>query len=312
MIHVRDLLKRVTWNRPDLSESRGEALALWAIRETVRSVCRETGLAIEIQTALPLLAETHNSAIASAGNEVLKVLRVEVANLPGEVGANPAQYLGVFDATNGNITPAYSGITKVQTGNSTSFPTHGFFICSAAGGVDVDSVTTAWQEGDIIQANGAQWVQIKSDNWRTIDINSKQAIEKWNDHPQARRGFPLMAAQMADTLYWYPPTSQDAAYRLTLSVVPNLLNWTATPAPTVNDMDAIPLPVEAETTIVAGASEMMCSAPGPMMDMKKAMVFKADYIRGLSGLKAVALLGNHRAWLQPPNILGRDANWRIS
>lgn len=312
-IKVRDLLARVLMLRPDVREKNGDEFGLWAIQEAVRTVCRTTGLMIIEQDVAPLYANTHSTALFASGYEVYRAVGVSCANLPG-TEANPTTYLGTFSGSDGSVNPSYGDVDTIVDGNASSVPTNGFFICSEAGSLQVDNITQVWEQwdkGDVILSDGLYWKQYKKDAFSTVGITSRAAVEHWFNCNQSPRNFPAHTAQDNGSLYWYPPTRYDTAVRIALSVVPNLIDWSAQDNPNSTDIDDINLPIEAESVILDGALETMFRVPhsDPKMTlafMKQADMYRMRFKKGMTGLRAAALIGQSgSSWYSPSNFAGR-------
>ena len=318
-LKTQSFLARIMMYRPDLIGEEGTQFGIWAIQETVRTICRRAaGLNVDQQPVSILPANSHSITISSINNEITTLQRVRVADIPG-TDVNPSQYLGTFDSTTGAITPTYGAITSITALNAGSFPLYSFFLCSAAGGpLLVDNVNVyAWSVGDVIYCNGTSWLQVRLDQFVTLNINSKKMLDFYYDRNQESRELPTSCAREGNQLYFYAPTRYTTAFQMDVSVVPNLMNWNlSTPQPV--ELDDIPLPVEAEGAIIAGALEMLFRAPYRGSDktttkqnMMMAEKYGREFKRELTNLRSIGSFGQSGpAFYNPGNWTGRQPTFR--
>lgn len=315
-IRIRDLLARVMIYRPDLRE-KCEETGMWALQESVRNVCRTTGLCVVDLGVMKLTANTHKYKLNMPLHEISMLKNIAVADLPG-TQVYPTKYMGEFSAYDGVGTSA-----TVADGTANTLNTNEFMICNVAGVLDVDNVpNTTWEVGDIVLSDGTNWHQYKADEFISVGVTSKRSMDHWKSHNQAKRGLPISVSQEGNDLYFYPPSTYDTAMKVSCSVVPNLINWNSmTPiaipvesatVPQPIDMIELPLPVEAENAILYGALEIIFRIPKPDGTLDKIHYAQAEkygkmHLMEMSGLRAMALLGSSgAAWYVPSNFTGRS------
>ena len=307
---TRLLLPRVKIYREDVNESH----CLFAIQEAVREICRYSGLAIEHQYPIPLLANTHLTTIQPYNNNnLLRVIKITAPHLPGST-LLPTQYLGTFDPGNGNIFPAFipptgPSITTITSSNYNLFPTNGFFTSTGSGKYIISSVinplglTTPWNTGDVIIANTGEWNQYKTDDFIAMIKLPKPNIDNTIYRPQGGRSWPTTFAQEGNSIFWYSPPQFDTMVQITLSYVPT------------GEITTIPLPVDAEDVIVDGAIATIFRLPGEGKDFKMSEFYDIKFKKGLTKMRAMGLYGySGVGWYVPGNIVGRSSRWipRIS
>jgi hypothetical protein len=188
---------------------------------------------------------------------------VRICNIP-----TGAEYHGTWDANANNpvMDPAASG-------NNTYF-----YIVSTAGTTTVDGVSS-WAIGDVIYSNGTKWSKYDLQGYYTIVPANKKATDEWRNTPQEPQNFPQQWAQEDNKVYFYARPKGDTAVEITLSYIPS------------GEIDTIPIPVEAEDTIVAGALSTVLLMPGQNQDKAIAQKFDVEFKKGLANLRAVGLLG---------------------
>jgi hypothetical protein len=308
--------------RPDLQKEKGDYFGLWALEETIREVCRYSGLCIQDAGVSPLYANTHYIPLVWANSEVYKAVYVTVANLPG-TDSHPTIYYGSFDASTGVCTPISGSPFTIVSLNANTQTINRFFICSKAGTILVDGITKPFELGDLIYTDGTHWQQNKRDTFQLVPITSKMAIDTYYTKSQSGRATPESCAQEGINLHFYQPPKYDIAYSISFSIVPNLLNHTTDPSATSVAMEEVPLPIEAESVVIAGAKAMLYEVPmqGQWQDPKLmrqfaglAEKYSLEYKRLLSGLRAEALVGQSgSAIFSPANFTGRSyrqTSWR--
>jgi hypothetical protein len=302
-------------NRSDIKQEKGEGFGLWALEETIRTVCRRTGLCKRYTSVLPLYANTHSVAISYQDAEVLAVNKVIVASLPGN-DAHPTTYCGTFNATTGTATPVVGSPFTIITGNAPSHTTYGFYICSTAGTLLVDNIKQAFAVGDLIYSTGSAWQQWLQDAFMTLGCSAKTVFDKYFNQSQVGRNVPGNYATEDGQLFFYPPPKYDTAYSFLISIVPNLLDYSTNPYTAAIIMEDVPLPVIAEDAIIAGAKAMLYEIPAsaalenPKMIAQyanRAEAYKKEFERLMGGLRSAALIGESgSAYYYPASFTGRN------
>lgn len=286
---IRSLYDKVGRLRPDIATKDAAQLGVY-LNDAVRRICRETGLAREVQLPVVLPGGADRFTLsASTGNDILRVVRVRIA----ATGTNGA-YLGTWDA-NANV-PALT---------STPSALGSFYIVTTAGATTLNGITP-WAVGDVVLSNGTAWTQIPLNAYHTIPTGNKPTYEQVYDVPQMAKslgGAAFRWAQEGQFLYLYPRPAYDMAVELTLSVVPN------------TDVTNIPLPNEALDCIVALARYEAMMHPfdkdpsneNSDMAMRHADRFKKEFMALLSELRGVAETGYTGSAVYDPGT--QEAGW---
>ena len=321
-IRIRDLLARTLMYRPDLAQSRGDEIGMWALQESARNVCRKTSLCVVDMGVMKLAANTHIYKLLYPLHEITMMKSISVACLPGD-DSHPTLHLGTFDASTGVCS---DGTTTITSSTASTVVVNGFFVCSAPGHLVLPGIANSyWETGDVILSNGTNWLQFKADGFKTVNITSKSCQNHWSNANQSARYIPVNVAQEGNDLTFYPPPKYDTVIRVACAVVPNLVNWntltpttvplTSTTVPTSIEMIELPLPIEAENAVLYGALEIILRMP--MNDDNDGRLRKIQYadaekfgrlhLMEITGLRAMSLLGSSgAAWYVPSNFTGRS------
>lgn len=285
---VRGLLNRVGTLRPDVL-SVDEAQVITYIMDAVRRICRETGMAREVQLPVGVLAGTEKVQIsASTGRDLLRIVRVRT----GMPSYSAVHYAGSWNAS-----------TNTPTLTATPETAGNFYIVSNSGSTSLGGVSD-WQAGDLIVSNGATWEKLQQEDFHTAWEANKPSTEQFYDQPQKLTGGANFKwTQEAQYLYLYPRPSKDCAVELVASFVP------------VGDFDSIPLPNEAEDCIVALARYELMLHPfktdpenaNSDMAMRHADRFKKEYKSLLGELRGVADYGYSGSAQYDPGTI--EAGW---
>lgn len=275
---TRQLLGRVAPHRQGDLE---EAHASYAIQECVRRACRYSQLARELQSPVSILARSQSLTVTpSSSNELIRVERIRMAGVPPS-----STYQGTWDA-NSNVPT----MAAASSGNNLQF-----FIVSVAGTTAVDGVSI-WAVGDIIYSNGTAWKRLDRQAYSTVPQSNQPSIDTFRNQAQEATNFPYLWTQEGNTVELYPRLQCDTAIEVLLSYIP------------VGEIDTIPLPAEAEDTIVAGAIAEILALPGKGQNLKLSLIRESEFKKGLANLRALAITGyGGSAYSIPENFSGRQS-----
>ena len=299
---VRSLLSKVLPFRKDLEPEK----AIFAIKEVVRKICRQTGFA---QASVQTLGETNNfninifAPLATFGTPYrVHLVRVFDVNM---INKNTIIPVTTYDDMGVPIANLSSGVKYkiVDMGTSTvwSNTSLGFNITTYPIGVGtefadyIDPISPVDAgDGTVIIADNnvadAYYMNLSEGNQPFIDGNTAYAT-----YPT---GFPAgWTYTGGGNIHIYPTPDKPYNFLVTASFIPG------------GDFDDIPLPEESEEAIIAGALANVLMQPGTGMNLALARDREILHNREMDFLKASALLGQSgRPRAFGSNFIGRPGN----
>lgn len=274
---VRSLLPKVQIFRNDLEKEK----SIFAIQETVRKICRMTEF-----------AQAQVQAYGTAGNALLdlttpmatygtvyRISKVRVFD-PNMVNNNVVK-------TSVTLTPATS--YKILTQGTSDFTLSG----ALNNYVGTSFTATATSAGTGTVAPDANNALLGC--YMTLSEGNQVRIDNAVAYINYPTGFPAGWTYVgSNILQVYPTPDKQYNFEVTASFIP------------VGEIDTIPLPLEAEEAIVAGATANLLMQPGPGQNLQLAKDREVLHNREMDFLKASALLGQSgRPRAMGPSFVGR-------
>ena len=250
---VRDLLARLKMLRTDVIN---DSPAILCLNEAVRTVCRETGIAVTKTSPAPLLSGTTIAEPTTTLGSVLRVDRVFVSDIP------EGSYKGTVAPTTGAITPA-DGAKTVVTGSATTFAKGDFWIVSEASTTAVDGSDEDWDIGDVVYSDGTKFVQLKQRAFKLVDTVNLCDAYTTSRAPQSRLGSVRGVA------------IQDGQVQfLTTPEYDNVVVYELAYIPASEIVSSVPLPMAAEECVLNTAISMYYMLPGEQQDKRSSQEYR--------------------------------------
>lgn len=250
---VRDLLARLKMLRTDVIN---DSPAILCLNEAVRTVCRETGIAVAKTSPAPLFSGTTIAEPATTLGSVLRVDRVFVSDIP------EGSYKGTVAPTTGAITPP-DGAKTVVTGSATTFTKGDFWIVNAASTTAVDGSEEGWDIGDVVYSDGSGFVQLKQRAFKLVDTVNLCDAYTTSRAPQSRLGSVRGVA------------IQDGQVQfLTTPEYDNVVVYELAYIPASEIVSSVPLPMAAEECVLNTAISMYYMLPGEQQDKRSSQEYR--------------------------------------
>ena len=250
---VRDLLARLKMLRTDVIN---DSPAILCLNEAVRTVCRETGIAVTKTSPAPLLSGTTIAEPTATLGSVLRVDRVFVSDIP------EGSYKGTVAPTTGAITPS-DGAKTVVTGSATTFAKGDFWIVNAASTTAVDGSEEDWDIGDVVYSDGSRFVQLKQREFKLVDTVNLCDAYTTSRAPQSRLGSVRGVA------------IQDGQVQfLTTPEYDNVVVYELAYIPASEIVSSVPLPMAAEECVLNTAIAMYYMLPGEQQDKRSSQEYR--------------------------------------
>ena len=261
---VRDLLARLKMLRTDVIN---DSPAILCLNEAVRTVCRETGIAVTKTSTAPLLSGTTIAEPTTTLGSVLRVDRVFVSDIP------EGSYKGTVNPTTGAITPA-DGAKTVVTGSATTFSKGDFWIVSevskgdslivsAASTTVIDGSEEDWDIGDVVYSDGTKFVQMKQRAFKLVDTVNLCDAYTTSRAPQSRLGSVRGVAIQDGQVQFLTTPEYDNAVVYELAYIP-----------ASEIVASIPLPMSAEECVLNTAISMYYMLPGEQQDKRSSQEYR--------------------------------------
>ena len=274
---VRSLLPKVQIFRNDLEKEK----AIFAIQECVRKICRQTEF-----------AQTTVQAYGTLGNPLLD-LTTSMATYGTVYRVSKVR---VFDPNMVNNNVIKTSVTLVP---STSYKiltvgTSDFTLSGALNNyVGTSFTATATSAGTGTVAPDADNALLGC--YMTLSEGNQVRIDNGVAYVNYPTGFPAGWTYIGNnTLEIYPTPVAQYNFEVTASYIPT------------TEIDTIPLPLEAEEAIIAGALANLLMQPGSGQNIQLAKDREVLHNREMDFLKASALLGQSgRPRAMGPSFVGR-------
>ena len=250
---VRDLLARLKMLRTDVIN---DSPAILCLNEAVRTVCRETGIAVTKTSPAPLLSGTTIAEPTTTLGSVLRVDRVFVSDIP------EGSYKGTVNLTTGAITPA-DGAKTVVTGSAATFSKGDFWIVSAASTTVIDGSEEDWDIGDVVYSDGSGFVQLKQREFKLVDTVNLCDAYTTSRAPQSRLGSVRGVAIQDGQVQFLTTPEYDNAVVYELAYIPSS-----------EIVASIPLPMSAEECVLNTAISMYYMLPGEQQDKRSSQEYR--------------------------------------
>ena len=250
---VRDLLARLKMLRTDVIN---DSPAILCLNEAVRTVCRETGIAVTKTSPAPLLSGTTIAEPTTTLGSVLRVDRVFVSEIP------EGSYKGTVSPTTGAITPA-DGAKTVVTGSATTFAKGDFWIVSAASTTVIDGSEEDWDIGDVVYSDGARFVQLKQREFKLVDTVNLCDAYTTSRAPQSRLGSVRGVAIQDGQVQFLTTPEHD-----------NVVVYELAYIPASEIVASVPLPMAAEECVLNTAIAMYYMLPGEQQDKRSSQEYR--------------------------------------
>ena len=250
---VRDLLARLKMLRTDVIN---DSPAILCLNEAVRTVCRETGIAVTKTSPAPLLSGTTIAEPTTTLGSVLRVDRVFVSEIP------EGSYKGTVAPTTGAITPA-DGAKTVVTGSATTFAKGDFWIVSEASTTVIDGSEEDWDIGDVVYSDGSGFVQLKQRAFKLVDTVNLCDAYTTSRAPQSRLGSVRGVAIQDGQVQFITTPEYD-----------NVVVYELAYIPASEIVSNVPLPMAAEECVLNTAIAMYYMLPGEQQDKRSSQEYR--------------------------------------
>ena len=276
MITIRDMLPEVILMRPDLKDSMGDEIGLWAIRNTIAAICRRTQILKDENTTANFAAGTSVSLITPNDGRLLRIERVRV----GDLGVETPDYNGTWNASTNTPT-----LASTTTGK--------FYIVSVAG----TQSSVSYEVGDVVVYAGSAWNKVPTTDFLELHQENKPTVENHSRVAQSADGFPCGWAQDNGSIVFYPRLANDTPIIVSYSYVPG------------EDYTTIDFPPEAEDAIIPGAQSLLLSLPGKLQNLAMSQQLTRDFERGVRNVRATALFGYGGSPQYNPGFFAGRPSW---